>query len=122
MILAGRTVLARSILRGVSAPSNQVQPCGVDLSLLRVLRWTSAGTIDFDNTFRKTASTVEIPFDPSKKYVHLQQGAYLVEFNETVQTPLDAMGQIFVRSSLFRSGALVSAGVMDSGYSGAVGM
>ena len=31
------------------------------------------------------------------------------------------MGQVFVRSSLFRSGALVSAGVMDSGYSGAVG-
>lgn len=31
------------------------------------------------------------------------------------------MGQLFVRSSLFRSGALLSAGVMDSGYEGAIG-
>ncbi len=31
------------------------------------------------------------------------------------------MGQLFVRSSLFRSGALLSAGVMDAGYKGAVG-
>lgn len=51
----------------------------------------------------------------------LKRGAYLVEFNETVNVPLDLMGQIFVRSSLFRSGALLSAGVMDSGYEGAVG-
>lgn len=35
--------------------------------------------------------------------------------------PLDLMGQILVRSSLFRSGALVHAGVMDSGYQGVVG-
>jgi len=35
--------------------------------------------------------------------------------------PLDLMGTIFVRSSLFRSGALVHAGVMDSGYVGPVG-
>ncbi len=44
-----------------------------------------------------------------------------MEFNETVDVPLDLMGQMFVRSSLFRSGALLSAGVMDSGYKGAVG-
>lgn len=50
----------------------------------------------------------------------LKPGAYLVEFNETVDTPLSLMGQIFVRSSLFRSGALLSVGVMDSGYKGAV--
>lgn len=52
----------------------------------------------------------------------LKEGAYLVEFNETVDMPLSMMGQIFVRSSLFRSGALLSAGVIDSGYKGAVGV
>ena len=31
------------------------------------------------------------------------------------------MGEIFVRSSLFRSGVTIHAGVMDSGYEGAVG-
>ena len=51
----------------------------------------------------------------------LKEGAYLVEFNETVDTPLSVMGQIFVRSSLFRSGALLSAGLVDAGYKRAVG-
>ena len=51
----------------------------------------------------------------------LKPGAFLVEFNETVDTPLSLTGQIFVRSSLFRSGALLSAGVMDIGYKEAVG-
>ncbi|KAJ5249878.1 hypothetical protein N7489_000288 [Penicillium chrysogenum] len=52
---------------------------------------------------------------------HLAQGSYLVEFNETVSVPLDLMGEVFVRSSLFRSGVTIHAGVMDSGYEGAVG-
>ena len=131
MIIPGRNVLARQIVRGVLSPKNQSQPCGVDLSLKRVLRWTSAGAVDFDNTYRRTADTVQVPFHndsmdslptgtPAK--LHVGPGAYLVEFNETVDTPLDAMGQLFVRSSLFRSGALVTAGVMDAGYRGAIGM
>ena len=53
--------------------------------------------------------------------VMLDSGSYLLEFNETVDVPLDLMGQIFVRSSLFRFGELLSAGVMDSGYQGTVG-
>ncbi|KAH7392270.1 dUTP diphosphatase [Phaeosphaeria sp. MPI-PUGE-AT-0046c] len=55
------------------------------------------------------------------EYLDLSTGYYLVEFNESVNMPLDLMGQILVRSSLFRSGALIQAGVMDSGYEGAVG-
>lgn len=31
------------------------------------------------------------------------------------------MGQVFVRSSLWRSGALLTAGVIDAGYEGALG-
>jgi dUTP pyrophosphatase len=58
---------------------------------------------------------------PNSGSIYLPLGSYLVEFNETVDVPLDLMGQIFVRSSLFRSGALVHAGVIDSGYRGAVG-
>ena len=51
----------------------------------------------------------------------LKPGAYLVEFKETVDTPLSSMGQIFVRSSLSHYGALLSAGLTDSGYKVAVG-
>jgi len=111
-----------------------MQPCGIDLSLKRVLGWKSAGVVDFDNVYRKTSATTQIPFQKlhianehapsqsqSEESLHLAPGAYLIEFNETVDTPLDAMGQLFVRSSLFRSGALVTAGVMDAGYQGAIG-
>jgi dUTP pyrophosphatase len=144
MILPGHSLIARKIINGAISPALQSQPCGVDLTLKRVLSWTSPGSIDFDNTLRQTASTKEIPFqlvsrpnhgltkpvDDSKSSlkgevdrssIHLPFGSYLVEFNESVSVPLDAMGQLFVRSSLFRSGALVNAGVMDSGYEGAVG-
>ena len=149
MILPGRSVIPR-IIGNVRSAKIQAQPCGVDLTLKRIKTWTSPGSVDFDNSLRLNASTVEVPFishqeqfqnfpaqvhltlsnDPTmlKKHMQARQesvmlkpGAYLVDFNETVDTPLTLMGQIFVRSSLFRSGALLSAGVMDSGYKGAVG-
>jgi dUTP pyrophosphatase len=126
MILPGRSLITRSIIRNVQHPKLQVQPCGVDLTLKCVLKWTSPGIIDLDNQLRQTAATEEIPFTAhdngaKKPYLDLAQGSYLVEFNETVSVPLDVMGQIYVRSSLFRSGVLLNAGVMDSGYEGAVG-
>lgn len=149
MILPGRSIIPR-IIGNVRSAKIQAQPCGVDLTLKRIKTWTSPGSVDFDNSLRVNASTVEVPFtrqdeqlqnlpaqshltlsnNPpmfkkdmygSQESVMLKPGAYLVEFNETVDTPLSLMGQIFVRSSLFRSGALLSAGVMDSGYKGAVG-
>lgn len=144
MILPGQSLITRKIIQGLTSSTVQTQPCGVDLTLKRVLTWTSHGSIDFDNTRRQTASTKEIPFELHTKpgsgitsqvdntepnpldqghgsSIHLPFGSYLVEFNETVSVPLDVMGEIFVRSSLFRSGALLSAGVMDSGYEGSVG-
>lgn len=144
MIIPGRIAVSHKVITGVISATQQTQPCGVDLTLKRVMTWSSAGVIDFDNTQRRTAQTVDIPFEPPQNrveiaansqsaqqqaekiskggpYVDLTCGSYLVEFNEGVDMPLDLMGQILVRSSLFRSGALVHAGVMDSGYRGAVG-
>jgi dUTP pyrophosphatase len=144
MILPGHSLIARKIINGTISPALQTQPCGVDLTLKRILTWVSEGSIDFDNKLRQTAPTTEIPFQSLSQSnheltgsmeisepvfqekihhtgLHLPIGSYLVEFNETVSVPLDTMGQLFVRSSLFRSGALLSAGVMDSGYKGAVG-
>jgi dUTP pyrophosphatase len=136
MILPGCALLHK-IVRNIRSPPTQCQPCGIDLTLKRILNFASPGSIDFSNNRRKTASTEELPFrpcaenstsstsspspDPESEFVDLPFGVYLVEFNETVDVPLDLMGQIFVRSSLVRSGALVHAGVMDSGYYGAVG-
>ncbi|KAF2855188.1 putative dUTP diphosphatase Dut [Plenodomus tracheiphilus IPT5] len=152
MIIPGRVALQRSIITHLRSAPQQVQPCGIDLTLKRVMKWSSGAVIDFDNTHRKTGRTIEMPFHShpqpqivaapttgstnqnstsgaaaqmetpiSENYIDLASGSYLVEFNENVDMPLDLMGQILVRSSLFRSGALVHAGVMDSGYKGPIG-
>lgn len=58
---------------------------------------------------------------PADPLLHLSKGAYRVEFNECVNMPLDVMGQVLTRSSVWRTLAWVEAGVMDAGYSGAIG-
>ena len=149
MLLPGRSLIPK-IISNVRSTKIQAQPCGVDLTLKRIKTWSSPGCADFDNSLRLNAFTEEIPFtdhheqfsklssrfqqaitqdsmmyrnhmERRRESVMLDSGSYLVEFNETVDVPLDLMGQIFVRSSLFRSSALLSAGVMDSGYNGTIG-
>lgn len=107
-------------MRNLRQVTQQQQPCGVDLTLLQVSRWTSAATIDFDNTKRKAAKTSNLPFDYDNT-ITLPSGAYLIDFNETVQVPRNCMGSIFTRSSLWRSGVGIAAGVVDAGYEGAMG-
>ena len=114
-MLPGTAVIQREIVRNLLSVQQQVQPCGVDVSLRKVLRWTSRPTINFDNSRRQSAGTSELPFggEGGAGPVVLPQGSYPVEFNETVHIPLDCMGQLFVRSPLWRSGALLTAGVID---------
>lgn len=121
MLLSGASIVNQGIVRNLKSALQQLQPCGVDLSLRRVLTWTSPAIIDFDNSNRQAANTSELRFDKETETIKLRQGAYLVEFNETVSVPLDYMGQVFVRSSLWRSGATLTAGVVDAGYEGALG-
>lgn len=126
MILPGRVAVERGIILGLRNTKIQTQPCGVDLTVRALRKWITTGAVDFDNSLRSNAKTEQLAFSkPTSEGLHpflrLPQGAYLLEFHETVDMPLDIMGQIYVRSSMFRSGALVTAGVMDSGYKGAIG-
>ncbi|EME86768.1 uncharacterized protein MYCFIDRAFT_29484 [Pseudocercospora fijiensis CIRAD86] len=126
MILPGKAAVERGIILGLRNAAVQTQPCGVDLTVRAVRNWTSAGAIDFDISLRANAKTEQLAFlkptsEGLQSSLRLAQGAYLIEFHENVDMPLDIMGQIYVRSSMFRSGALVTAGVMDSGYKGAIG-
>lgn len=121
MLLSGASIVKQGIVRNLQSATQQLQPCGVDLSLRRVFKWTSPATIDSDNSNRQAANTSELRFDKETEAIKLRQGAYLVEFNETVSVPLDYMGQLFVRSSLWRSGTTLTAGVVDAGYEGALG-
>lgn len=120
-MLSGASIVKQGIVRNLKSIPQQLQPCGVDLSLNRIFAWTSHATIDFDNSHRQAADTSEKRFDNKTGSIELPQGAYLVEFNETVRIPLDCMGEVFVRSSLWRSGIALTAGVVDAGYEGALG-
>ncbi|KAF8078152.1 putative dUTPase [Lyophyllum atratum] len=119
MLLPGKQIVSLAIIRNMSSPLHQIQPCGVDLSLKSIFRWKTAGVIDFDNSARQNSATEQVLFQKGR--LHIEQGAYLIQFNETVVTPLDVMGEIFVRSSVFRSGAVIQAGLMDAGYHGSIG-
>jgi dUTP pyrophosphatase len=120
-LLSGASIVKQGILQNIRSVDEQRQPCGVDLTFRRALRWTSAAAIDFDNSHRRAAETSELLVHHETKVVGLLPGAYLVEFNEKIYVPLDCMAQIFSRSSLWRSGAVLSAGVIDPGYRGALG-
>ncbi|SMQ52530.1 unnamed protein product [Zymoseptoria tritici ST99CH_3D7] len=123
MILSGLEIITRSLVRNLRNAAHQQQPCGVDLTLRQISRWNSPATIDFDNTHRKAAETISLPFDETteSQSISLQPGAYLVDFNETVKIPLDCMATVFPRSSLWRSGVSVTSGVVDAGYEGGMG-
>jgi dUTP pyrophosphatase len=110
MILRGCALLSK-IVRNIRSPPTPCQPCGIDLTLKRILNFTSPGSIDFSSTQRKTASMEELFFHPCAEnstsstsspspdpeslsevgFVELPSGFYLVEFNETVDVPLDLM-------------------------------
>ncbi|KXT02154.1 hypothetical protein AC578_5971 [Pseudocercospora eumusae] len=126
MILPGKVAVERGIILGLRNAKVQTQPCGVDLTVRAMRKWTTTGAVDLDNSMRSNAKSERLEFSkPASEglqpFLRLAQGANLVEFWEHVDMPLDIMGQIHVRSSMFRSGALVTAGVMDSGYKGAIG-
>jgi dUTP pyrophosphatase len=120
MILTGLEVVTRQLVRNLRGVTQQ-QPCGIDLTLHQISQWTSAATIDFDNTRRQAAKPFSLSFDSTSHAITLRPGAYLVDFNETIQVPRNCMGSIFPRSSLWRSGVGVTAGVVDAGYEGALG-
>lgn len=120
MILSGLEVVTRQLVRNLRGATQQ-QPCGVDLTLRQISEWSSAATIDFDNTKRQGAKASSLSFDSDSRGITLYPGAYLVDFNETVQVPRTCMGSIFPRSSLWRSGVGITAGVVDAGYEGAPG-
>ncbi|GAM40967.1 dUTPase [Talaromyces pinophilus] len=123
MILSGRQILTRHIISNLLQQTHQQQPCGIDLTLRQISAWGSPATIDFDNTRRLASKTSIIPFNlnNSDEGIKLEPGTYLIDFNETVSMPTNCMGTVLPRSSLWRSGVSVTAGVVDAGYEGAMG-
>jgi len=98
-------------------PMAQTQMCGVELTLQKVERFLSAGTLAFDNKERKLPEAETLEFDASDG-IELKPGAYLVTFNEIVSIPKDMAAIARPRSSLLRMGATMETALWDPGYRG----
>lgn len=99
----------------------QIQQNGIDLTLKRIERLESCGTLDFDNSERKLPEMTEVKpgIDGSNKLKYsLTPGAYVVTFNEIVAIPRYYMARACPRSSLMRCGATMSTAVWDAGFEG----
>lgn len=118
-VLSGRKIVELGLVHNMLDPKEQVQPAGIDFTLKRISHLESEGIIDFDNTKRTLPNYKEISFE--RNTLHLSPKAYLVEFKETVALPNNIIGIMRTRSSVFRSGATLTAGIIDPGYVGVIG-
>lgn len=95
----------------------QLQPSGFDLSLSEVLAYQGGGSVDFTNVEREIAQTT--PLEPDERgWYTLQQGCYMIVYNEVVRIPLDIVALARSRSTMLRNGAAVETAVWDPGYQG----
>jgi dUTP pyrophosphatase len=95
----------------------QTQMCGIELTLNKIERFTTAGAVAFDNSERKLPQTEPIDFDPTG-WIELSAGSYLVTFNEIVNIPKDVAALARARSTLQRCGASLETALWDPGYRG----
>ena len=95
----------------------QLQPNGIDMTLMEVRELTSSGYIGKDSQQRLLSDNKIIAFD-EQGWVRLYQGSYLITFNEICNLPLDLMALGKPRSSLLRSGVTINTAVWDAGYKG----
>lgn len=120
-ILTDHQILTRlcaspPLLDGLQDAQTQVQPCGVDITVRTVSRFTSRGAVDFDNTQRALSSLEAVPW--SGEWIDMLPGAYHIVYNERVNLPHDIMALAYPRSSLLRCGVSLYTAVWDPGYSG----
>ena len=108
---------AAGLVESMIDPVVQTQMCGIELTLQRVERFLSAGALAYDNKERQLPKIEPLEFDESD-WIMLEQGSYLVTFNEIVSIPKDIAALARPRSSLLRSGATLETAVWDPGYRG----
>jgi dUTP pyrophosphatase len=95
----------------------QLQPSGFDLSLREIHEFLGQGMVDFSNKERKIAETRLVKPDEEGWY-DLEQGCYMLVYNEVVKMPLDIVAIARSRSTMLRNGASMGTAVWDPGYQG----
>ncbi|WNY26245.1 deoxyuridine 5'-triphosphate nucleotidohydrolase [Methanolapillus ohkumae] len=95
----------------------QIQPNGFEMTVSEIYELSGAGTVDFDNSKRKTPAKDVLSFG-NDGWIHLSPGIYSVVLNEIVNIPGDIAAIALHRSSLVRSGVTLGTAVWDAGYRG----
>jgi len=108
---------AQGLVESMIDPKTQTQMCGMELTLQKIERFTSAGAVAFDNAERELPKNEPLDFD-SSGWIALPAGCYLVTFNEIVNIPKDAAALARARSTLLRCGACLETALWDPGYRG----
>jgi dUTP pyrophosphatase len=108
---------AQNLVESMIDPETQTQMCGMEMTLQKIERFTSAGTVAFENLERELPRTEPMDFDPAG-WIILPAGAYLVTFNEIVNIPRDVAALARARSTLLRCGASLETALWDPGYRG----
>jgi dUTP pyrophosphatase len=111
-LISGYEIL--KYVREVLDADIQLQPAGIDLRVSQIFRFRSAGVLGFNE--RRLPEFEEV--FPENGYWDLNPGVYKIRFAEVVELPQDVLALCFPRSSLLRSGVLVSCTVWDPGYVG----
>jgi len=62
MIIPGARAFQMGILRNLCSEALQIQPCGIDLTLKRVLRVTTAGAVHYDSSKRLAVKPRSLSF------------------------------------------------------------
>jgi len=106
-----------ALVEGLDSLDDQLQPCGLDFSLLKVDRLASAGSMGSAANDRSLPQYQPLEFG-ADGWLSLESGPYLVTFNEVVNIPLDLVALSLPRSSLLRSGVALHTAVWDAGYRG----
>jgi dUTP pyrophosphatase len=110
-------IKTQQLITGYVDLDKQLQPAGFDLSLKEVHAYWGAGAIDFDNKERKLAPTRQLKPDAEGWYT-LQQGCYMIVYNEAVKMPLNVVALARSRSTVLRNAAAIETAVWDPGYQG----
>lgn len=108
------------VLKGLSnRDRDNPEGAGYDLRLASIFELQGEGSMGVER--RSTSDAAELSADniDGEEWFTLHPGAYyLMQTVETVALDLDMVGFVHPRSTLFRSGVMLSSGVVSPGYEG----
>ena len=95
-------------------PLEELDCAGLRLTLSEVYRIDSPGKISINDKELPKYVVVR----PVNNIFYLENGAYLMKYNEYIRVPSDTIALAIQRSSLLRIGASLYTAVWDPGYEG----